>query len=468
MLRRALEAPLNLTSKMASGDVLTVATSDATALVVGMGGIFRNLVGSSYTLVLAAILLWRISPLMLLFVAVASGLRFPIQRWIARTAREQMRLRQTWFARSSTTVVESLSGLNTVKVYGLEDLRCDSFVDTLRRSFQDTFRLEKKIQFQSTLDTLANSVVPAAIYGYGGYLVVAGKSTIGSVLAAIQYMTFGLTSFGGLIGLYAQLKPLYVHMERIQKVLSLPSEYESGVVPAFDCVDEMAFDDVVFRHDQETDTLLKKVRLDAPRGQITGLVGPSGGGKTTMAYLAAGVFRPKDGRVTVNGMDVGSLSMRWYRKKVAVVTDSDFTFTGTIRDNLKIVRPDATGEEIEKCLHMSLLDQVVAEMPRGLDTPVGRTGVALSSGQRQRLSLARAILRDPDVVILDEVTSNLDPELERHLHERLEDWLRQRVVVLISHRLTTIAWADRVFELRDGTLTDKTTEYRRSGTPPVA
>ena len=307
VLRRALEAPLNLTSKMASGDVLTVATSDATALVVGMGGIFRNLVGSSYTLVLAAILLWRTSPLMLLFVAVASGLRFPIQRWIAKTAREQMRLRQTWFARSSTTVMESLSGLNTVKVYGLEDLRCESFVDTLKRSFQDTFRLEKKIQFQSTLDTLANSVVPAAIYGYGGYLVVAGKSTIGSVLAAIQYMTFGLTSFGGLIGLYAQLKPLYVHMERLQKVLSLPSEYESGIVPAFDAVQDMTFDDVVFRHDQETDILLKKVRLGAPRGQITGLVGPSGGGKTTMAYLAAGVFKPRDGRVMVNGVDVGSL-----------------------------------------------------------------------------------------------------------------------------------------------------------------
>ena len=463
-LRCALEAPLNLTSRMATGDVLTIVTSDSTALVMGLGSIFRNLVGSSYSLILAAVLLWRTSPLMLLFVAVASGLRFPIQRWIATTAKEQNRARQRWFGRSSTTVVESMSGLNTVKVYGLEDSRCDSFVDTLKRAFSETFTLEKKIQFQSTLDTLMNSAVPAAIYGYGGYLILTGRSTMGSVLAAIQYMTFGLTSFGGLIGLYAQFKPLYVHMERLQKVLSLPSEYESGAVPAFDAIDRMEFSDIVFKHDQQTDVLLNDVSLDLRRGQIIGLAGPSGGGKTTMAFLATAVFKPGEGKVQVDGVDARGLSMKWYRDRVALVTDSDFIFTGTILENLKIVRPDAADEEVQRCLYMSLLDQVVAELPDGLDTLVGRTGVTLSSGQRQRLSLARAILRDPQVVVLDEITSNLDTELERHLHERLEEWMRKRVVLLISHRISTIAWADKVFELRDGRLAERTGPYTGPGT----
>lgn len=455
-LRSALEAPLNLTSRMATGDVLTVVTSDSTALVLGLGGIFRNLVGSSYSLVLAAILLWRTSPLMLLLVTVASGLRFPIQRWMARTLKDQNRARQTWFGRSSTTVVESMSGINTVKVYGLEDQRRESFVDTLKRAFAETFTLEKKIQFQSTLDTLLNSVVPAAIYGYGGYLVVAGRSTIGSVLAAIQYMTFGLNSFGGLIGLYAQFKPLFVHMERLQNVLSLPSEYGSGFAPGFTAVESMEFSDITFKHDQQAETLLQGVSLALKRGEITGLVGPSGGGKTTMAYLATGVFRPIEGSVRVEGEDARGLSMKWYRERVALVTDSDFIFTGTILENLKIVRPGASGGEVQRCLYMSLFDRVVADLPQGLDTAVGRTGVALSSGQRQRLSLARAILRDPQVVVLDEITSNLDPELERHLHERLDEWMRQRVVLLISHRISTILWADRVFELRDGRLAERT------------
>jgi ABC-type multidrug transport system fused ATPase/permease subunit len=272
-------------------------------------------------------------------------------------------------------------------------------------------------------------------------------------------MTFGLTSFGSLIGLYAQFKPLYVHMERLQNVLSLPSEYESGLVPAFDEIDRMEFSGVVFKHDQQEDVLLNDINVSAARGRIIAIVGPSGGGKTTMGYLATGVFKPIDGKIAVNGADARGLSMKWYRNRVALVNDNDFIFTDTVRENLKIVRPDATDDELQHCLHMSLLNEVVAELPKGLDTLIGRTGVTLSSGQRQRLSLARAILRDPEVVVLDEITSNLDTELEEHLHERLEEWMRKRVALLIAHRPSTIAWADTVFELRDGRLAERTTPY---------
>ncbi len=455
-LRAALDAPLNLSVKMATGEVLTTINGDTSALILGLGGIFRNVVGSSYSLALAAILLWRTSPIMLVLAAVASGVRFPIQRWMAKTAREQNRARQQWMSRTSTTVVESFTGLNTVKVYGLEGSRRDSFVETLKKAFDATFSLEGKLQALNTLDTFMNFAVPAAIYGYGGYLVIAGRSTVGAVLAAVQYMNSGLTSFGGLIGVYAQLKPLYVHMERLQNVLQLPSEYAQGQEPAFNLIERMEFSDVHFKHDQQPEILLDGVNLGLERGKIIALVGPSGGGKTTMAYLATGAFRPLRGEVSVNGADARELSMKWYRERVALVTDSDFIFTGTILDNLRIVRPGASPDEMQRCLYMSLLDQVVAELPKGLDTAVGRTGVTLSSGQRQRLSLARAILRDPQVVVLDEITSNLDAELEHHLHERLGDWMRQRVVLLISHRASTIAWADKVVELRDGHLTDVT------------
>lgn len=455
-LKRALNAPLKVSSKMATGDILTIINADTSSLILGLGTIFRNVVGSLYSLVLAAILLWKTSPVMLLLAVVASCVRFPIQRWIARTAREQNRARQQWMSRTSTTVVESFTGLNTVKVYGLEDIRCENFIDTLKKAFEATFSLEGKLQALGTLDTFLNYAVPAAIYGYGGYLIIAGRSTVGAVLAAVQYMNSGLTSFGGLIGIYAQLKPLYVHMERLQKVLQMPDEYSEGQEPHFDLIKEMSFSGVHFKHEQQDDVLLKGIDLELEKGKIIGLVGPSGGGKTTMGYLAAGVFKPVSGRISVNGVDISSLSMKWYREKVALVTDGDFMFTGTILDNLKLVKPCASEEEINRCLHMSLFDQVVPELPQGLNTLVGRTGVTLSSGQRQRLSLARAILRDPQVVVLDEITSNLDPELERHLKERLMSWMRERVVLLISHRLSTIAWADRVLELRDGQISDVT------------
>jgi len=455
-LRAALDAPLKMSTKMATGEILTTVNGDTSALILGLGTIFRNVVSSSYSLVLAAILLWKTSPVMLVLAVVASGVRFPIQRWIARTAREQNRARQQWMSRTSTTVVESFTGLNTVKVYGLEDSRRDSFVDMLKKAFNATFSLEGKLQALNTLDTFMNFAVPAAIYGYGGYLVVVGKSTVGSVLAAVQYMNSGLSSFGGLIGIYAQLKPLYVHMERLQRVLQLPSEYAQGEEPHFDLIEQMNFSGVYFKHEEQDEILLNGVNLELHRGKIVGLVGPSGGGKTTIGYLAAGAFKPLQGTVSVNGIDINHLSMKWYRQRVALVTDGDFIFTGTILDNLKVVKPHASEEEVRRCLYMSLFDEVVKELPQGLNTLVGRTGVTLSSGQRQRLSLARAVLRDPQVVVLDEITSNLDAELERHLHERLMDWMRQRVVLLISHRASTIAWADQVVELRDGRLVDVT------------
>jgi ABC-type multidrug transport system fused ATPase/permease subunit len=450
--RATLDSPFRIISRLTTGEVLTTVTQDASALVSGLSTVFRILVGSSYSLIFATVLLWRTSPLILLFLVVASGVRFPIQRWLARMVKQQTGARQKWFSRLSTVVVESLTGFSTVKLNGLEETRCDDLVDTVKRSFSETYGLDKKIQAISMLDVLVGAAVPAVIFGYGGYLVVTGKGTIGSVLAAIQYATYGITSFDGILGLYAQYKPLYVHVERLQKLLSLPNEYGCGVVPEFNVVDRMDFSRVTFRHEHSPEALLKDISLSMRRGEIVGLVGPSGGGKTTMGYMVAGAFEPEKGKIVVNGCDLRSLSMKWYRERVALVTDGDFIFMGTIAENLRIVSPRATDEDIEKCLEISLLKDVVMGLPQGLDTVVGRAGVTLSAGQRQRVSLGRAILRDPQILVLDEVTSNLDSELERHLHERLEHWMRERVVLLISHRASTVAWADRVIELREGCL----------------
>ncbi|MBT8337849.1 MAG: ATP-binding cassette domain-containing protein, partial [Gemmatimonadetes bacterium] len=217
---------------------------------------------------------------------------------------------------------------------------------------------------------------------------------------------------------------------------------------------QVVFEDVHFRY-EEDEPVLKGISFEARPGTVVALVGSSGSGKSTLAGLAATFLTPDTGRVTVDGIDLTTVVLDSYRRQLGLVLQNDFLFDGTIRENLRFARAEATDAELEDAARRAYVNEFTDRFPDGLDTVIGERGVKLSGGQRQRVTIARALLADPRILILDEATSSLDTESEALIQQSLDDLLRGRTTFVIAHRLTTIQRADTILVIEDGQILER-------------
>lgn len=448
VLRRALEAPLHSSLQVTAGDLLTYVGSDAVGVVDGVFSLFQSTVRAVYSTILGVALLWNTSPWMIAVAVAATVARLPIQRRQARVAHEGTVARQTWHSGVSSLVSQSIDGLVTLKGYGMEESRSSALAAAIGRFSREAFAFELRSQSLYLADTAVGAILPAAVFLTGGTLVSLGITSVGSTIAAIQYVGRLMESISNLTGLYARFKSLQVHSSRLAQVLGMPSEYRGGKMPG-QSINRITLSNVCFRYPAGGE-VLSDVNLTLEQGEIVGVSGPSGVGKTTLVRLICGLLRPSHGTIQVNEIDLSTVDMAWYRRKIAMASERDYLFDDTIRANLLLGKPYASNEEIEECLDMCMIGNVIRSLPYGVDTKVGKGGVDLSSGEKQRLFIARAILRDPDLLVLDETTSNLDLQLEQTLFASLQAWFRRRIVILISHRQNVLKWADCVYSLKDG------------------
>jgi subfamily B ATP-binding cassette protein MsbA len=217
---------------------------------------------------------------------------------------------------------------------------------------------------------------------------------------------------------------------------------------------EIIFNDVSFAY-EEGKPVLKNINFTSPVGSVTALVGTSGSGKTTIAGLAATFLNPDSGKITVDGTDLTKVSLNSYRSQLGVVLQDDFLFEGTIRENILFPRPNATEDELQRAVRAAFVHEFTDRFEKGLDTVIGERGVKLSGGQRQRIAIARAILANPRVLILDEATSNLDTESESFIQESLRSLMKGRTTFVIAHRLSTIRQADQILVVEDGKIEER-------------
>ena len=353
--------------------------------------------------------------------------------------------------------VETLIGIRSVIAANAGEYEARRFGKQNSRFVDALLRLQLVSFLSGGLPGTILAVSTALVFLYGGKLIIDGKMTIGTLVAFMAYHARLLAPIQNMMGLSANLASARVSLRRIFEILDTPAEVTErlGASVLAPVRSRIVLENVMLRHDREA--VLKGVSCEIAAGTFCAILGPSGAGKSTIADLLVRFLDPDAGRITVDGTDLRELRLDDLRREIVLVDQTPHLFHTSIAENISYSRPEAERAEIEAAGREAGLDEMIQRLPEGYDTKTGERGLALSAGERQRIALARALLRNPSVLILDEPTSALDPETERIVAQNLRQSLRGRTVIVITHRPALAEIADTVFHLRDGRIVTELT-----------
>ncbi len=355
-------------------------------------------------------------------------------------------------------VGETFSGIRIVRSFGRERRE---HLDYLRGRHtvlrKELFAHRRELVLWTSWGLLISSV-NVVILWCGGYLTVVGRASVGDIMAFQWYMFLLLNPVWNIVNSFSELQRSLAAMERVFEVLAMEGDKPDrpAAIDAPRIVSEIRFEDVEFEY-REGRPVVRDFNVVVPGGSVVALVGRSGAGKTTVTDLVARFHDPTRGRILVNGTDIRDFRLKTYRDLLAIVQQDVFLFDGSVRDNVAYGRHDATAAAVEDAARRANAHEFIARLPDGYETFVGERGVKLSGGQQQRLAIARAILADPQILILDEATSNLDTESEQLIQAALATLLAGRTTFVIAHRLSTVRRADLILVMEDGRVTERGT-----------
>ncbi len=444
------------------GELLSRLTNDVAAVQQAItNGLFNSLqqvillIGAAFLLVatewrLAAVALTTVPP-----IVVASA-------YFGRRLQRLTSEAQAELGATTAVLEETIAGARTVRAFAQEEYEIGRYDRGVRRAFGAAMRRAKLRSGFVPLITLCALLGVIGVLVLGAQQVGSGALTPGALVSAILYITLMATSVGALTGAYAQLREASGAAERLFELLDTAPE----IVDAPDAAPlpptsagRVTFDSLAFRYgsDDSASTVLRDLSLDIAPGERLAIVGPSGAGKSTLVNLLLRFYDPTAGRIAIDGHDLRGVQLNSLRDLLGVVPQEPVLFGGTVAENIAYGRPDAPREAIAAAARAANAHAFIADLPEGYDTVVGERGVRLSGGQRQRIAIARAILKDPRVLILDEATSSLDTASEAAVREALERLMAGRTTILIAHRLTTVEGADRIVVLDRGRIAEQGT-----------
>ncbi len=416
-----------------------------------------------------AVLFWMSWPLALAACATVPVFLLPARR-VGRWRRKLSEQTQEQHAQMLALLSDVLNvgGFVLMRLFNRTDEEARRFAERNAELMRLRLKLVMAGQWMSMFVSLFMAVGPAVVYWYGGVLVIQGKLSIGAVVAFVAYLIGLYRPVTRLAGVYTSIQEAMGVFQRIVAWLDLTPEVRDlpGAKDLGSVRGEIQFDGVTFGYNPERRPALDGVSFSVQPGQLAALVGPSGAGKTTVTYLVPRFYDPQSGAVCIDGVDVRSVTQRSLAAQVGMVTQDTYLFHDTIRANLEYARPGATQAELEAACRAAHIHDFISRLPDGYDTMVGERGVKLSGGERQRLAIARAVLRDPRILILDEATSALDSTSERLIQEALAPLMHGRTTLAIAHRLSTILAADVILVLDEGRLVESGTHaelLRRDG-----
>ncbi|PYQ06918.1 MAG: ABC transporter ATP-binding protein [Acidobacteria bacterium] len=451
-IRHSLELPYSVFEDQRSGETLgklqKVRTDVEKLISTAVNTVFTTLVGIVFVTVYAFTVHWVIAPVYFLTV--------PLLGWLSSTLSRRIKTVQKVIVAETTALAgattESRRNIELVKSLGLAQQE----VSRLNRTTQRILGLElKKVRYLRSLSFIQGTAVNAlrtTILFLMLYLIYAQEITVGQFFSLwiYSFFIFGpLQEMGTVINLYRETE---VSLQNFQQILDIPKEPRPEQPVPLRSLEDLAFENVTFTHQTASQPAVRDISFRIERGRTLAFVGPSGAGKTTLVKLLVGLYRPQAGRILYNGVDSREADMEGLRERIGFVTQETQLFSGTIRENLLFVRPDATDAECLEALRRAACQSLLARAAKGLDTVIGEGGIKVSGGERQRLSIARALLRRPDLLVFDEATSSLDSLTEEEISHTIRDVAESRDVmsILIAHRLSTVMHADRIFVLERG------------------
>jgi ATP-binding cassette subfamily B protein len=415
-------------------------------------------------LVAMLILDWKLALLSLVFV--------PPSVWgtrqVGKIRRRITTQQQKQLADMSALVAESLSvsGIMLGKTMGRGDDLADRFTGESRDIADLEVRSRMAGRWMMATIQFTFAVQPALIYWLAGQAFVGKAVSIGTVVAFTTLQTRLLFPIQSLLSVQADMEASLALFDRIFEYLDLPVDIVESPSPVelrpSELLGEVKFEDMWFRYggegaDREEGWTLQGISLDVPAGTRTAIVGETGAGKTTLGYLVARLYEPQRGRVTIDGVDVREASLSSLAATVGVVSQETYLFHASVRENLRFARPEATDEEIEEAARTARIHDLIASLPDGYDTMVGERGYRFSGGEKQRMAIARTVLRNPPVLVLDEATSSLDTQTEAAVQAALEALSEGRTTITIAHRLSTVRDADQIVVLDHGEIVERGT-----------
>jgi ATP-binding cassette subfamily B protein len=425
------------------GGMESVVTSTATSIAA-------NLTTAVATAVAMAALSWRLSLVSLVVLPPAIWLT----RRVARMRREITAQRQRELADLNVTIEEglSISGVQLAKTMGTGAALIDRFTRSSARLIDLELRSELAGRWRMASMSIIFAAIPAIIYLAAGLPVTAGTMSIGTLVAFTGLQAGLFRPLMGLLNVGVQLTGSLALFARIFEYLDLPVEVDDPVTPRQLPAPRghLRLENVTFTYPGSPAPALSGIDLDVPAGTSLALVGETGSGKSTIAALIARLYDPESGRVTIDGVDVRDLRLADLAGIVGVVSQETYLLHTTVRENLRYARPDATDEQIVAAARAAQIHDLIVSLPEGYDTMVGSRGHRFSGGEKQRIAIARTLLRDPRVLVLDEATSALDTETERAVQRAFDELARGRTTITIAHRLSTVRDADQIVVVDHG------------------
>lgn len=454
--KKLLTLPVSFFDNHKSGALVSRVMSDVEGVrnLVGTGLV--QLIGGSITSVVALFFLIKINASMTLFVL----LPVLIFAFIALKAfgyiRPIFRDRGKINAEVTGRLTETLNGVRVIKGFNAEDQENKTFEKGVEKLYLNVKKSLTATALMTSSSTFMLGLASVGIMGIGGYFIMDDKMTNGDFVSFTLFLGFMIAPIVQMSNIGSQLTEALAGLDRTQELMNHDEEDNPEVRNQIinTIKGDVKFNSVSFNYDGSKE-VLHDISFEAKAGTVTALVGSSGSGKSTIAGLAATFLTPKKGKITVDGSDLSKINLSSYRQHLGVVLQDDFLFEGTIRENILFPRPLASSEELSKAVKAAYVHEFTDRFEAGLDTVIGERGVKLSGGQRQRIAIARALLANPKIILLDEATSNLDNESERYIQKSLEILMKNRTTFVIAHRLSTIQQADQILVIEEGRIVEQ-------------
>ncbi|AUC23735.1 ABC transporter permease [Polaribacter sejongensis] len=456
--KKVLSLPISFFDNTKSGALVSRIMSDVEGVRNLIGTGLVQLIGGSFTAILTLVILLRMNVWMTVFTFVPLSIFGIIALKSFKYIRPIFRARGKINAEVKGRLTETLGGIRVIKAFNAEEQESKIFEEGVDNIYQNVKKSMTATAIMTSSSTLLIGLATTGVMGIGGYYMIQGTMTFGDFIQFTFLLAFMVAPIVQMSNIGSQLTEALAGLDRTEELMNMAAEEddEERTVVLEDLQGEINFEDVSFSY-EEGKKVINNINFKVPAGSVTALVGSSGSGKSTIAGLSATFLNPKSGTITIDNQDMSKVKLSSYRKYLGVVLQDEFLFEGTIRQNILFPRPNATEAELQNAVKAAYVNEFTDRFDDGLDTLIGERGVKLSGGQRQRLAIARAILADPKIIILDEATSSLDTESEALIQKSLSKLVKDRTTIVIAHRLSTIKKADQILVVEAGSIAERGT-----------